>query len=331
MDIYFIQNIPKAHYAHKAFAEAINATFILPGPKKIWLPFIPFYNLPKILLSFKEYKKNSKFFCEGVAGLYFAGTLKIFRPDIKIIYHDADALFYRDYPRFRGLKKKFVDFFLKKIDFIISDSKISKKYINKYLHKPTRVVYPFVDTRKFHFNPNLKSKNIIYVGRLADEKNLFRLLEAYKLIKKKISRSKLYIIGDGPQRKELERYVRKKRINGVCFTGWLKNFKKYLNDSIIGYNVSKFEPFGCAGLEYVLSGIIPLLGKRNGNIEVLNEKMIIADPNNSWDIAKKILFLLNLSEEEKLGLIKKLRKRALKINKENQCKKFKTAFEELIR
>jgi len=315
------------HEIHRRFSEAINAKIV-----KCCVSLGKLATILNILESvIRSFLYDPNFIIvEGMESIYLAIFIKLRNKKIKVIYHDADPFFYRDYPQFSGIKKKFIDFFLKRIDYIISDSNISKKYITKYIHKPIKVVYPFVNIEKFPFNPNLESKNIIYIGRLADEKNLFRLLDAYKLVKEKIPKSKLYIVGDGPQRKELERYVKRRKIKEVYFTGWLKDFRKYLNDSILGYNVSKFDAFGCTGLEFALSGIIPLLGKRNGNAEVLNEKRIICNPDSSREIAKKMIDLINLNKKEKLSLLKRLREKALKYNKEKQCKTFKKVFKELV-
>jgi glycosyltransferase involved in cell wall biosynthesis len=60
-----------------------------------------------------------------------------------------------------------------------------------------------------------------FVGRLVPLKGVKYLLEAIKLIHKKISNVKVLIVGDGPQRKELELLARKNANHNVIFTGFL--------------------------------------------------------------------------------------------------------------
>jgi len=329
---YFIQNVPKSHFVHQGFAKSINANIFSPTPKNTPFILIPFYSFFKILFKINKIPKTGNYLCEGFAGLYFARFLKMFKPKIKIIYHDADAFFYLTYPKLKGIKKKYLDFYLKKIDYAISDSEISKKYLTKYisLEKEVPVVYPFVKTTKFGFKPSLDSKTIIYVGRLSNEKNLPNLIKAFSLVKKEINDTKLIMVGDGPQKQELKNLCDKLNLNNVIFTGWLTDFNKYLNQSLIGYNVSLFEPFGCNGLEYALSGVIPLLGDKNGNAEVLNNERIICSPDDHQEIANRIIKLINLKKEEKEKLLNDLSKISLEYNEKNQCDKFKSAFEELV-
>ena len=44
---------------------------------------------------------------------------------------------------------------------------------------------------------------ILYVGRVAKEKNIEFLIENFKAVSKKIPRAKMYIVGDGPDMKDL--------------------------------------------------------------------------------------------------------------------------------
>ena len=58
----------------------------------------------------------------------------------------------------------------------------------------------------------------MYVGRYSPEKNLLRLLEAYGLYRQgSATKWSLVLVGDGPQRSELERFVSRSGLEGVLF------------------------------------------------------------------------------------------------------------------
>ncbi len=330
---YFIQNIPKSHFVHQGFAQAIKATIIKPSPS--WMPFIliPFFCMITLPYYYVKISKGSNLLCEGFAGLYFARILKVLRKDIQIVYHDADALFHMTYPNLRGVKKWYFDFFLGSIDNVISDSEISKNFIQKSLSLPydIPVVYPFVDTERYHFNTKKEAKDILYIGRLSPEKNLLNLLRAFQLVQSEFKNTNLWIVGDGPQKDQLKNEVQILNLNNVHFEGWKTDFSKYTSRSIVGYNVSVFEPFGCSGLEYVLSGVAPLLGMRNGNAEVLKTDVVVTDQDDYKAIADSMINMINMSEDHRSLLLDNLRQKAMMYNKKNQCDKFKESFERITK
>lgn len=68
---------------------------------------------------------------------------------------------------------------------------------------------------QFPFSPYYEDY-FVYLGRLSPEKGVMTLLRAMTRIK----RSKLLIVGDGPQRQELEQFVSDHRIANVEFVGY---------------------------------------------------------------------------------------------------------------
>ena len=61
----------------------------------------------------------------------------------------------------------------------------------------------------------------LYVGRLAPEKGPMALLRAWRVLGR--TDRKLYIIGEGPERPRLEKYVADHGLSGVVFTGFLNH------------------------------------------------------------------------------------------------------------
>lgn len=77
--------------------------------------------------------------------------------------------------------------------------------------------------RKNGSEPNF-GRSILFVGRLDEGKGIRYLLPAFKRVKKALGEVKLVIIGDGPLRKEIERYIKIKAIEeDVAVLGPMKN------------------------------------------------------------------------------------------------------------
>lgn len=319
------------HFVHRWFAEKIDAK-IIKCCKNFWNINI----ITQIIESFFRWffysiKKYDIVICEWMEAIYLWVFIKLFSKNIKIIYHDADAFFYRDYKKFNWVKKKIIDYFLNKIDYIISDSKISKEYINKYLNKPTEVVYPYVDIEKFEniYKSKSTNKNIIYIWRFAQEKNIFELLKAFKKINLENSEIKLRLIWKWPLEDEIKNYITNQKISNIEIISRTNDLWFFLNDSYIWYNVSDFEPFGCNGLEYAISWVIPLLWIDNGNKEIFSNTDII-----TWkkydDIYQKIKYFLNYDKNSYNNLLLNLKSNAVNYSKKNQLNDFEKKFYKLI-
>ena len=83
-------------------------------------------------------------------------------------------------------------------------------------------------------SPGIVQSDIIFAGRLVKEKNIDILIKAVALIKQEIPNIKCIIIGDGPERNNLESLVITLELNkNVFFTGFLENY-----DDVIGYTKS---------------------------------------------------------------------------------------------
>lgn len=121
--------------------------------------------------------------------------------------------------------------YLKRCQHIVTPSDSIKKTLEEYGGITERVttiptgidLEPFrhADGQAVREKNNLEnSKVLVSVGRLADEKNFRTLLAAMAQVAKQRDDLRLLLIGDGPQRKELEKYARELGLgNTVIFTG----------------------------------------------------------------------------------------------------------------
>ncbi len=102
------------------------------------------------------------------------------------------------------------------IDYFIAPSKfLQGKLVQGGISKE-RVLYIPHFLRLEEYQPTYQYDDyFIFLGRLSDEKGLLTLLRAMKGIKKSV----LKIIGDGPQRHELENYVKAHKLTNVQILG----------------------------------------------------------------------------------------------------------------
>lgn len=117
--------------------------------------------------------------------------------------------------------------------------------------------------------------DIIFVGRLICEKNVDVLLRAVKLLKKDVMDVRCIIIGDGPERKKLEKIARDSALGGnVKFLGFLENYDdviSYMKASKVFVLPSVREGFGIAALEANACGlpVVTVDHKRNATGDLI--------------------------------------------------------------
>jgi 1,2-diacylglycerol 3-alpha-glucosyltransferase len=117
-----------------------------------------------------------------------------------------------------------------------------------------------VDRSEFGFTTN--DVVSIYVGRLSPEKNLSLLLRAFNGVAATYEHVRLLVVGDGPERENLEAQVKLMNIaSKVFFTGMIdyKEIPSYLAASDIFVTPSSSETFGLSTVEGMAAGL-PALG-----------------------------------------------------------------------
>lgn len=162
-------------------------------------------------------------------------------------------------------------------ELIVPTKKAWELFKDKYLVDRNVYIVPTgIDTDRFklennkEFNLikerkklNLSSNDfvIMFVGRIAEEKNIVFLLENMKTIIKKCPKAKLLIVGDGPDLNKYKKYCEKNKItNNVIFTGkvpWEQIPKYYLLSDIFA-TASKSETQGLTVIE-AMSASLPVI------------------------------------------------------------------------
>ena len=207
--------------------------------------------------------------------------------DIIFSYYNLDAVFV---PKNKissnvlylcGIPKNQNDFqgsFLLSYDKVLAISSEVKDSWKKYSKDEIRVVSTGVDLNRFSlkkFNKN-KSQEIIllYVGRLISRKNVDKIIYAFENLYKKY-KLKLFIVGDGPDRKRLENIS-----SHAIFVGVVPNTEKYYKQADIFISPS-FYGEGLQGtiLEAMSCGLTVIATNNKINKMLLaNKRGFITDP-----------------------------------------------------
>lgn len=165
-----------------------------------------------------------------------------------------------------------------------------------------------------------------FSGRLNTIKGVDILVRAMPLLVEKNAHFKLLLIGDGPLRDELEKYVYANNIGkNVKFFGFCDNVPRMLSAIDIGAVPSRKETFGISCLEMMAMGVPVVASGVDGMADFLvdGENCLIA-PNDPAALAQKILSLAadNCLKE-------KLQENALKTANKFNLQNFITKIEDL--
>lgn len=208
---------------------------------------------------------------------------------------------------------------------IVPTNKIYKLFKEKYMiDKNINIIPSGIDIDRFYKEnvshtkvEQIKKKygitkqdfTIIFVGRLATEKNIEFLLNAErKMIEKKIFNTKLLIVGDGPEKEKYINIARKLNIfDKVIFTGKIKQeeIQYYYQCADAFVTASNSETQGLTVIEAMASEVVPICINDMAFLEMVPKKSIFS--NQEEYINQLITFANNdkLREEYKVEIRKK--------------------------
>ncbi|MFH1784733.1 MAG: glycosyltransferase family 4 protein [bacterium] len=210
-------------------------------------------------------------------------------------------------------KEKKADFLLKiyrKADIFVSVSQEGIKELknigipeSKIIYIPNSIdtskLFPVSDIEKIELKEKLfldKEKKIVsFVGRLNLQKGVEYLLYAWQKVIKEYPQSLLLIIGDGPERKNLEQLSNGLKIKdtNIIFMGIKRNISDYLQASNIFVLPSLSEGLSGALLEAMACGLPCIVTRIGGNIDLIEDRVsgLFVEQANVADLAEKIKYL----------------------------------------
>jgi glycogen(starch) synthase len=156
------------------------------------------------------------------------------------------------------------------------------------------------DPAVFFSTPQLmRSRDLIFVGRLVSDKGVDGLLRALALVRDRDLRPGLTIVGDGPERSLLEKLVEELGLNDqVRFTG--SKSPRDIADLFRQHTILVVpslweEPFGVVALEGIASGCAVIASKGGGLPEAVGPCGVTFPNGNVAALAGEIEHLLTES------------------------------------
>lgn len=196
--------------------------------------------------------------------------------------------------------------------------------------KRYKTVYNPYENDLFRMNENPCDRSgFVFVGRICEDKGVKLLIKAYLEVQKRNTYNKdikLDIIGDGPQKSELQSFIESKYPNSnITFKGTivgellvreLNNHKFQIVPSVCG------EAFGIVALEGMAAGCIEICSDSDGLQEAIGDNGFLFKKNNVDDLVARMEDVLSLSEGELMRLQNKGLEWVKSFTMENVCKNY---------
>lgn len=215
-------------------------------------------------------------------------------------YHTMyeDYIHYITKGYFKKSSKKLVEYFTKfycdttATELIVPTTKTYKLFKEKYeFEKNIHIIPTGIEVERFYeenidqkevnnlrktLNLSKKDFVILFVGRLAEEKNVEFLINAQKKLVEKNKNIKLIIVGDGPDKEKYEELSKTLGIEkNIIFTGkaaW-GDIPYYYHVSTVFATASKTETQGLTIIEAMASSIVPICMRDEAFISMVTEEL----------------------------------------------------------
>ena len=213
---------------------------------------------------------------------------------------------------------------------IICVSDAIKKIISPEIKDQTKLVtiHDGVDLNKFNVDKkitrklrtefNIHDNNYYLIGNvaaLAPHKDYYTFIDTASIIIQKNIKAKFLMIGEGPERKKLEDYIKQKNMSDhIIMTGFRTDIKEILPELDIFLITSETEGLGSSILDAMLCKV-PIVATSAGGIPEIvkhNETGLLAPTKNAKMLAENIVMLIS-NVELKNNLV---------VNASNEVKKF---------
>ena len=162
-------------------------------------------------------------------------------------------------------------------DVIIPISKSVKQYFSTFIDKSMlTLIYNGVEYKPVKHTASETPINIVMVGLIHPSKRQSVVVQALKkMIDRGFSCLHLYIVGNidpvhAAYYEMMNKYIKDRGLESyVSFTGYIKDVTKILSQMHIGILASENEAFGRVTVEYMLSGLIPIVANSGGSVEIV--------------------------------------------------------------
>jgi len=227
-------------------------------------------------------------------------ALKILRPHIKVMVAFVGPF------EPKGIKKIIVNGLYKKFDAFVFISEYVKnakcKQFPVLINKKSKIIFNGTEKRQPTNDDYTEMKHIsLYsTSGLVDWKNIDVLVEALNILKKQgMETVYLYVAGDGPERENLEKKIKKYNLEEQIFLlGYQKNIGALLDQADIYVHPAYAEGFGIAVAEAMMAGKLMIVSSAGALPELVEDGKsgLVVDPFDAKAWAEAIKKLIDNEE-----------------------------------
>lgn len=196
---------------------------------------------------------------------------------------------------------RFAKYWLYKADERIVLNGYLKRVFDEY-HIPCVVIPNIVTFKVFpKSNKEFIGKRFISLRHLRPIYNIDCILQAFEQTQKKYPDVTLTLLGDGPQRKELEEWTNAHRLQNVRFVGQVENEKvpQYMAEADVLLSAPHIDNMPVSVLEAMNAGLL-VVSSRVGGVPYLiseNEHGLLFEDNHVDELAIKMIWAIEHREE----------------------------------
>lgn len=161
-----------------------------------------------------------------------------------------------------------------------------------------------LDSTDFVYSFPKKQKEIIYLGRIDyNQKRVYRVIDTWARLEKKFPDWKLTIVGDGVERKNVEKLVADYDLKHVSFEGFQQP-KPYCERASILLLTSEYEGFPLVLAECMSFGVIPVVYDSYSAVRDIiddgKDGVVILYEKNGYDADKAAGMLVQVMQNDSL-------------------------------
>jgi glycosyltransferase involved in cell wall biosynthesis len=238
----------------------------------------------------------------------------------------------------RGMRR-YIDFFYRPCDLVsFPTSAYARAVADIGLDYPSKVISNGIDLRKFPdvdpqgVRDRYPGKIVLSVGRVAREKNLMFLLEAWQQLQ---DEAHLVIVGGGPMEFELREHAKKEGLRNIHFEGMVAHedliLSGYHRAADVFVMTSMIETQGLALMEAQAAGLVSVGINSGGTMDLINdgENGFLIEPGDQDGFVAAIRRVLqedDLRERMQAATLTEIQRHDLR----NVARQWEEAYEECL-
>jgi glycosyltransferase involved in cell wall biosynthesis len=172
-----------------------------------------------------------------------------------------------------------------------------------------------------------------FVGRLTEQKGIDVFLRAIKMLPGQSGAFRVWLVGDGPLRSELEQYVAKENLGSIVqFLGYRSDVPEILQASDVFVLPSRYEAMPISLLEAMAAGLPCVVTSVGDNAKIVEDGTtgIVVPPENPEALATALRKMLADSEMRQ-AMGEAARKKAQEYSVERMAARIAEVYEELLK